>query len=192
MRTFFLLLVTMSLCPLHAQQRISLYDGTPPNSKSIIGLRDSSLFYPWHGDTMEFIIQVAVPDLTIYLPDRKKANGAAVIICPGGGYTGLAVRHEGRQMAQRLQAEGVAAFVLKYRLPSPYLVDNKEIVPLQDAQRAIQLVRENAAKWSIDPHKIGIMGSSAGGHLASTAGTHWQTAQIPNPKNTGLRPDVMI
>ena len=81
---------------------------------------------------------------------------------------------------------------MKYRLPSPYPVNNKETVPLQDAQRAIQLVRENAGKWGINPKKIGILGSSAGGHLASTAGTHWQTAQIPNPKHTSLRPDFMI
>lgn len=82
------------------------------------------------------------------------------------------MRNAGQQIARRLQAAGIAAFVLKYRLPSPYLVNNKETVPLQDAQRAIQLVRENAGKWGIHPRKIGILGSSAGGHLASTAGTH--------------------
>lgn len=192
MRQLLSLLFVLFAVALHAQQHLPLYEGAIPNNKPIPGLRDSSVFYPRHGDTMEFVIRVAAPDLTIYLPGKKSATGAAVIICPGGGYTVLAVRHEGHQIARRLQEEGIAAFVLKYRLPSPYMVDNKEVVPLQDAQRAIQLVRENAAKWDIDPRKIGILGSSAGGHLASTAGTHWQTAQIPNPKNTSLRPDFMI
>ena len=192
MRPFLLLLFALFVVSLPAQQHIALYEATAPGSKPRPGLRDSSLFFPNGPDTMQFIIVVAAPDLTIYLPKKKKASGTAVIICPGGGYTGLAIGHEGRKIAERLQAAGVAAFVLKYRLPSPDLVNNKEIVPLRDAQRAIQLVRENAGKWGIDPRKIGILGSSAGGHLASTAGTHWQAVRIPNPKNTSLRPDFMI
>ncbi len=192
MRALIILVCSLFSTLLHAQQRIPLYEGLPPNSKIIVGLRDSSQVYLRGKDTMEWVTVVTSPDLTIYLPNKKKASGAAVIICPGGGYAGLAIAHEGRKIAQRLQAAGIAAFVLKYRLPNPQLVENKEIVPLQDAQRAIQLVRENAQKWHIDPRKIGILGSSAGGHLASTAGTHWQKAQIPNVKNTSLRPDFMI
>ena len=95
-------------------------------------------------------------------------------------------------MARRFQAEGIAGIVLKYRLPNPKYVDNKEIVPLQDAQQAIKKVRENALTWGIDPNKIGILGSSAGGHLASTAGTHFQKAHIDNPNKTSLRPDFLI
>ncbi len=183
-RAFCLLFLAFCCHLLSAQQRIALYPGTPPNSKPATGLRDSTEIEPRGQDTMEWMIRVVTPSLTMYLPDKKKASGAAVIICPGGGYTGLATGHEGRSMAQRLQAAGVAAFVLRYRLPETQLVDHKEIVPLQDAQRAIQIVRENAQKWGIDPRKIGIMGSSAG--------THWQKAQISNPKNTPLRPDFMI
>ncbi len=192
MRLFVPFLFLFFSAALHAQQHIELYEGHIPNNISAAGLRDSAVIYPWHGDTMEFIIRVVSPDLTVFVPEQKNANRAAVIICPGGGYSGLAIRHEGLQMARRMQAAGMVAFVLKYRLPNPSLVNNKEIVPLQDAQRAIQFVRENAAKWGVDPHKIGILGSSAGGHLASTAGTHWQTVRVPNPKNTSLRPDFMI
>lgn len=87
---------------------------------------------------------------------------------------------------------GVAAFVLKYRMPSDKTMVNKETGPLQDAQRAIQIVRKNAKKWKINKNNIGIMGFSAGGHLASTAGTHFDKAVIPNPKRTSLRPNFMI
>lgn len=190
--SFILMAICCGTYMLQAQTRIPLYNGLAPNSKPVAGLRDSSIFFMSGKDSIHFVIQVAAPDLTAYFPQKAKSGNSAVIICPGGGYTGLAVGHEGHAIARRLQAEGIAAFVLKYRLPSPSLVDNKTIVPLQDAQRAIQLVRENALQWGINPQKIGIMGSSAGGHLASTAGTHWQTAQIPNPNNTSLRPDFMI
>jgi acetyl esterase/lipase len=87
---------------------------------------------------------------------------------------------------------GIAAFVLKYRIPNDQIMINKEIGPVQDAQRALQVVRENARKWGIKKNKIGIMGFSAGGHLASTAGTHYQNTYIDNPKGTSLRPDFMI
>ncbi len=192
MRPCLLLLFIVFVGSLQAQQHLALYPATPPDSKPITGLRDSSVFYLHGKDSMEWVMQVASPELIMYLPEKKNRQGAAVIICPGGGYAGLSMANEGHQIARRLQAAGVAAFVLKYRLPNPYLVDNKEVVPLQDAQRAIQLVRENAGKWNIQPRKIGILGSSAGGHLASTAGTHWQKAQIPNARNTSLRPDFLV
>ncbi len=182
---------------LSAQKVIPLYDGLPPNSKPTSEVKDSLMSFPntsWH-----FIIRVLKPDLTVYLPKRKKVETLhatslqpAVIICPGGGYTGLAIDHEGYDMAKKLAENGIVGIVLKYRLPNGEFVDNKEIVPLQDAQRAIQLVRLNAKKWGINPHKIGILGSSAGGHLASTAGTHFLKEQISNPKKISLRPDFMI
>lgn len=170
-----------------AQQSISLYDGVAPNSKPT-NLKDSTVSW----GTITFMLRVIQPELTIYLPEKSINTGMAVVICPGGGYTGLAIEHEGHAIAKKLQANGIAGFVLKYRLPNAELVTNKEIVPLQDAQRAIQVVRENAAKWGINPHKIGIQGNSAGGHLASTAGTHYQKEQISNPKKTSLRPDFLI
>src|SRR5207244_862186 len=109
------------------------------------------------------------PTLTIYLPPADKANGTAVVICPGGGYGALAVDHEGRQPAEWLNAHGVAAFVLKYRLGPRY----RHPAPLHDAQQAVRTVRARAGEWQVDPGRIGIWGFSAGGHLASTAATHF-------------------
>lgn len=106
--------------------------------------------------------------ITVHRPVAGKANGAAVVICPGGGYGGLVVGPEGHGIAQWLVRHGVAGIVLEYRLPR-----GRPFVPLLDAQRAIRTARTNAQKWKIDPQRIGIMGFSAGGHLASTAATHF-------------------
>lgn len=182
-----LIFLTLFSTSLFAQQTIPLYDGLPPKSKPTT-LKDSTVAF----GNMVFMIQVVNPDLTMYLPQKSKATGKAVIICPGGAYAGLAYEHEGHAIAKKFQENGIAGFVLKYRLPNAQLVDNKEFVPLQDAQRAIQLVRQNAKKWGINPNKIGIAGNSAGGHLASTAGTHYMKEQIPNPKKTSFRPDFLI
>ena len=111
-----------------------------------------------------------IPTLTPYLPPKGKATGAAVIVCPGGGYTHLA-DHEGGPVAEWLSSLGVTAFVLKYRLGPRY----HHPAPLQDAARAIRIVRSRAAEWGLDPERIGILGFSAGGHLAATAGTHFDS-----------------
>jgi acetyl esterase/lipase len=132
------------------------------------------------------------PTLTIFLPDPQKAVGAAVVICPGGGYHVLAVDHEGRQIAEWLNSFGVAGFVLEYRHRGR---GYGHPAPLQDAQRAIRTVRARAAEWEIAPNKIGIMGFSAGGHLASTAGTHFDkgNADATDPiERAGCRPDFLI
>ena len=133
-----------------------------------------------------------LPDLTSYLPSDAKSSTPAVVICPGGGYGGLAFTPEGVNVAQYFQSHGVAAFVLRYRLPkNGYL----HPVPLMDVQRAIRLVRSRAAEWNIDPSKVGVMGFSAGGHLASTVSTHFD---VGNP-NAGdpvdrcsCRPDFAV
>ncbi|WP_373524516.1 alpha/beta hydrolase [Aquiflexum sp.] len=138
------------------------------------------------------ISKVTKPTLTAYLPSKDKATGQAVIVCPGGGYTILAASHEGSDVAEEFVKKGIAAFVLKYRLPSDETMIDKTIGPLQDAQQAILMVRENAEKWNIKQDQIGIMGFSAGGHLASTVGTHYNNQTIPNHKGTSLRPDFMI
>ncbi len=135
---------------------------------------------------------VTDPTITPYFPEKGKANGTAVVVCPGGGYVHLSMIKEGADVAKKFAEIGVTAFVLKYRLPSDEIMTDKTIGPLQDAQRAIQLVRERAGEWGIDPAKVGIIGFSAGGHLASTAGTHFDKAVIDNPKSTSLRPDFMI
>jgi acetyl esterase/lipase len=115
-----------------------------------------------------------------------------VVVCPGGGYTHLAMTHEGTDVAKWLNSLGITAFLLKYRLPSDETMVDKTIGPLQDAQRAIQLVRERASAWGVDGGKVGILGFSAGGHLASTAGTHFLQTTIDNGAQVSLRPDFMV
>lgn len=131
------------------------------------------------------------PRITVWLPDKPAATGASVVICPGGGYRHLAMDHEGVQIAQWLNDRGLAAFILQYRLGPTY----KHPVMMLDVQRAVRLVRANAAEYKIAPDKIGIWGFSAGGHLASTAGTHFDDG---DPKasdpidRVSSRPDFMI
>lgn len=170
-----------------AQDIVPLYDKIP-NSKPIANREISET----GDDGIQRISKVSEPTLLVFLPPKEKANGAAVIICPGGGYGILAASHEGTDVAKVFNEWGIAAFVLKYRLPDDSIMDRKEIGPLQDAQRAIQLVRLGAKKWGLDNNKIGIMGFSAGGHLASTAGTHFNDPVIKNIKDISLRPDFMI
>jgi acetyl esterase/lipase len=117
--------------------------------------------------------KVTIPTLLLFLPDKSTSNGAAVIICPGGGYSHLAIDKEGFKVAKWLNTLGITAFVLKYRLPNDGIMENKTIGPLQDAQEAVRTVRRNAKTWNINPEKIGTMGFSAGGHLASTLSTHY-------------------
>ncbi|AKQ44988.1 hypothetical protein TH63_04055 [Rufibacter radiotolerans] len=136
--------------------------------------------------------KVRQPTLTVYLPAKGKGNGTAVIICPGGGYSKLAASHEGSDVAQKFAEQGVAAFVVKYRLPSAAVSSKPELAPLQDAQQALYVVRKRAKEWNINPERVGMMGFSAGGHLASTAGTQYAATQIPNPENINLRPDFML
>jgi acetyl esterase/lipase len=172
-----------------SQITIPLYKDSIPNAKPSPNEETTEI----SGENKILIInKVSRPSLTIFLPALENANGTAVIICPGGGYSIVAASHEGSDIAKKFIAMGVAAFVLKYRVPDDSTMVNKEIGPLQDAQRAIQLVRENAKEWNLDTGRIGIMGFSAGGHLASTAGTHFNNRLIENNKNTSLRPDFMI
>jgi acetyl esterase/lipase len=188
-KTFLLLaLFFYAMYSLHAQQIISLYEGKIPNSKPAPNKEKIS----YYNNGNSSISNISLPTLSIYLPDKNKATGAAVVICPGGGYVADAYKHEGTDVAKRFADSGIAAFVVKYRLPDDSTMINKEIGPLQDAQRAVQIVREHADEWNIQTGKIGIMGFSAGGHLASTEGTHYQHSFIDNPKHTNLRPDFMV
>jgi acetyl esterase/lipase len=172
-----------------SQTIIPLYSDAIPNSKPSANEETST----YEGENKILIVHnVSRPSLTVFLPPKEKANGTAVIICPGGGYSILAASHEGYDVAKKFNDWGFAAFVLKYRIPDEKTMVNKEIGPLQDAQRAIQMVREKAKEWGINPNKIGIMGFSAGGHLASTAGTHFNKAVIENKNKTSVRPDFMI
>jgi acetyl esterase/lipase len=128
----------------------------------------------------------------VFLPKVRNSTGTSVIICPGGGYARLAIEHEGYEVAQALNDMGITAFVLKNRLPSSACMEQKEIGPLMDVQQAVKIVRENASTYNIDTAKIGVMGFSAGGHLASSAGTHFNEVVIPNPKKTNLRPNFLV
>ncbi|MCD6542894.1 MAG: alpha/beta hydrolase [Flavobacteriaceae bacterium] len=142
-----------------------------------------------------WIENVQIPTIEVFLPAKANANGQAVLICPGGGYGGLAYDWEGTDIAKLLNARGIAGIVLKYRIPNPKNFTNSREVPLQDAQRAIRLVRYHAKKWNILPEKIGIMGFSAGGHLASTLGTHFdvKTSNINDSvNNISAKPNFMI
>jgi acetyl esterase/lipase len=123
------------------------------------------------------ISNVTVPTLTAYLPAKEKATGAAVMICPGGGYSILAAQHEGSELAEWFKERGIAAFVLKYRLPNEKTMSRQHEVPLMDAMKGIKIIRENAKKWNINPDQIGVMGFSAGGHLAATLSTHFDKGE---------------
>ncbi|HEY7329444.1 MAG TPA: alpha/beta hydrolase [Gemmataceae bacterium] len=131
------------------------------------------------------------PSLTIYLPPGDTANGTAIVVCPGGGYGALAVGHEGKDPAEWLNRQGVAAFVLRYRLGPRY----HHPAPMEDAQRATRLVRSRAKEWNLDPKRIGIWGFSAGGHLASTVATHFDEGK-PDAEEAiervSCRPDFAI
>jgi acetyl esterase/lipase len=136
--------------------------------------------------------KVVTPDLTVFLPAPEKATGAAVLICPGGGYGVLAFDHEGNAIAKWLNDNGLAGIILKYRLPSDQIMIDKSIGPLQDAQEAMRVIRRNAAGWKIDPKKVGVIGFSAGGHLASTISTHYAEKVYDVKDNISARPDFSL
>ncbi|MBN1299919.1 MAG: alpha/beta hydrolase [Melioribacteraceae bacterium] len=133
---------------------------------------------------------ITIPELEFIKPG--KPNGTAVIICPGGGYHRMAYTTEGYKMGQWFASMGISAFILKYRIPSDLFMDQKELVPLADAQQSILHLRENASKYGINADKIGIIGFSAGGHVASTLSTHFGEIVIPNPNDISFRPDFSI
>ncbi|OIR01141.1 acetylxylan esterase precursor [mine drainage metagenome] len=138
------------------------------------------------------MINVTNPTLEMYLPPKDKANGIAVIICPGGAYSVLAILHEGKQVAQWLNSLGITAFILNYRLPNDATMKDKSIAPLQDAQEAMRIVRRHATEWNLHPSKIGIMGFSAGGHVASSLSVHYADKVYETSDSTSARPDFSL
>ena len=184
------LLLTSVLAPLVAQNQIlPLWQGDPPN------YRETGEVTIWDTADIVRVRNVQKPDIAVFLPSKKNATGEAVVICPGGGYGILAYDWEGSDIARWLNSRGIAAFVLKYRLPGSKsnVVPHKS--PLMDAQRAMRIVRSNAAVWNIDPGKIGIMGFSAGGHLASTLSTHYDAGDSFNPdpvEQVSCKPDFSV
>jgi len=182
-------LIVLSLITLNSfsQQVLPLYASAIPNSKPAPNTESSTT-----NDGIFVVSNVSKPTLTVYLPEKSKATGEAIIVVPGGGYHIVAAGHEGSDVAKKLNEMGIAAFVLKYRIPDTTWMVHPEIGPIQDAQRAIQMVRENAQKWNVNRHKIGMLGFSAGGHLVSTAATHYKHSYIANKKKISLRPDFVV
>ena len=165
---------------------IQLYSSAVPNSKPAPNKENAIT-----KDNVTRISKVSVPTLTVYKP--ANANGLSVIICPGGGYGILAFDKEGTRVAEEMNKWGITAFVLKYRLPDDTTNIDRSLAPLQDAQQAIRFVRSKAAEWGLKKDKIGIMGFSAGGHLASTAATHFASnADATNKDTISVRPDFAI
>ena len=138
------------------------------------------------------IEKVSIPSYQYFRVANDNTKRPCVIICPGGGYSILAAGHEGTDVAKYFNSIGVNAIVLKYRIPNDANQIDKTIAPLQDAQQAMLLARTNADSWGIDKNKIGIMGFSAGGHLASSLATHYNDVKIENPTKVSLRPDFQI
>lgn len=159
-KTLFLsLLITVSAM---AQEKIMLYPNGAAESNELAvaeSFRDK-----------EFIINISEPRMLAFPADKSKANGAAVLICPGGGYAGVSQIKEGSDFAKWFNEMGISAFVLYYRMPNGH-----HAIPLKDTQTAFSIIRSRAKEWNIKKNKIGIMGFSAGGHLASTFGTHFKT-----------------
>jgi acetyl esterase/lipase len=133
-----------------------------------------------------------IPTLTVYAPAQQLATGAAVIVCPGGGYEHLALGSEGHDVAQYLVKQGITAAVLRYRLPNGHWQADPSVAPLLDAQQAIRLMRRNASLWNLRPNRVGMLGFSAGGHLSATAGTRWTSPRAEDMGPESLRPDFLV
>lgn len=181
------LLLISSIMKIQAQTETALYTDAIPNSKPAENKEKQV-----NNGGIVIISDISIPTYTVYKPKVQNDKRSAVIVIPGGGYFITASGHEGSDIAKSFNEVGVTAILIKYRIPSDRTMLNREIGPLQDAQQAMLIARENAAKWNIDPTKIGIIGFSAGGHLVSTLGTHFTESLIPNPNGTNLRPDFMI
>lgn len=167
-----ILSITMNI---EAQKVVKLWEGNPPISN---GLTTEDEVIEREGT---WVSKVSEAELYIYLPEKEKNTHMAVVICPGGGYSGLAMNHEGHDFAKWLNSKGIAGIILKYRMPNKH-----KNVPMQDAWQAMRYVRENAKEMNIDENKIGIAGFSAGGHLASTVSTRFATS------GTSTRPNFSI
>jgi len=185
---FILVMLFASITTFSQEKKISLWNGNVPGSiKAPDYIETTNSNDGWTKTRL-----VTDPRLEYYPAKQGEKAATAVVICPGGGYWGLAIGHEGKQTAEWFNSIGISAFVLIYRLPDDAIMKDKSIGPLQDVQEAIRLVRRNAKAYNIDPTKIGIMGYSAGGHLASTASTHFNEKVYEPSDTTSARPDFSI
>ena len=176
----FLISLLLSIPALSQPLTLPLWDGTPPFQI------DMDLEEQHERNGILRISNVQTPTLEVYLPDEEIATGKAVLLLPGGGYTILAYEWEGTEFAQWLQENGIAGIVVKYRLPLSESLTNPKEVPLADSQRAVRLVRHHAKEWGIDPGQVGIMGFSAGGHLAATLSTQYDVRAVRDVEQSDL------
>jgi acetyl esterase/lipase len=165
-----------------------LYSGEIPGA--IVAPDEESLRDP--AEPWPFYQNISRPTIAVYKPEKQDAKRAAVIIFPGGGYRGVSLLKEGYDVARAFNEMGVTAFVVKYRTPGDKHMKDKRVGPLQDAQQAVATVRRDAAKWQIDPARIGVMGFSAGGHLAATTGTMFKTPALGQWRSADVRPDFLM
>ncbi len=184
-RSWIALIFALAFTQMKAQETVPLYQGPIPNS---IDVPDEETREERNG--IVIVGKITRPTVTIFPAPAETANGTAVIIFPGGGYWINAISHEGEDVARKFNEHGITAFVVKYRIPNDATMKERKTGPLQDAQQAIAWVRTNASRWKVKPDRIGIMGFSAGGHLASTAGTHFVRPVVP--QKVSVRPDFMI
>jgi acetyl esterase/lipase len=192
-----LLLATLAAVSVGASEPLPLWPQTAPGEKGGLGVEhdttkpDGGLV---GGKRVIRLGDVSAPTLTVYSPPRSKDMGAAVIVCPGGGYQILAMDLEGTEVCHWLNSVGVTAVLLKYRVPARAGME-RYLAPLQDAQRALSLVRRRAAEWKLDPQRIGIMGFSAGGHLSAAASTRFTQrayAPVDAADQVSCRPDFAL
>jgi acetyl esterase/lipase len=172
----------------NAQQVLPLYDGAIPGAIATPDaetLRDPKEPYP-------FLQNVSRPEVTLYKARIPDARRAAVVILPGGSYRGVSIVKEGHDVARAFNEMGVTALVVKYRTPSERHMKQRWLGPLQDAQRAVALVRERASEWGVDPQRVGLIGFSAGGHLAATVATHFDRPADASLRGANLRPDFLM
>jgi acetyl esterase/lipase len=191
-RIVLIALLTGSLMTINSNAQVKSYNLWPEGIPGLL-LNDSYVEKATISEGLATRYEkVTSPALFVFLPSKETATGTAVLICPGGGYTALSFNHEGHAIARWLNENGIAGIILKYRLPSDLIMKDKSIGPLQDAQEALRIIRRNALSWNIDPHKIGVIGFSAGGHLASTLSTHFVEKVYEVKDTTSARPDFSL
>lgn len=172
----------------NAQQVLPLYETKIPGAKKIPANYVEEI--QTEADGNERLFKVSQPSLIIYQP--KVTNGIGLVVCPGGGYSSLSIGKEGYEVANTLIKYGFTVFVLKYRLPTDFTMAQKKYGPLQDVLQALYLVRKNATLWHINPGKVGVMGFSAGGHLAALASTQFNNSTVQSNESVSVRPDFSV
>ena len=182
-------LIGMNLNILAQNKPIALWDEKIPGEILSVSYEEKEIYSE---NELQSTSKVKIPTLTIYSPNEISANGTSVLLFPGGGYSHLSMNKEGKKIAKWLNSLGITAFVLKYRMPSDEIMKDKSIGPLQDAQEAVRMVRRNAKKWNLDTNKIGVIGFSAGGHLAATLSTRHEEKTYESTDNTSSKPNFTL